>query len=157
CGPRTALADSKGSVHPERRRLRRVVDAAERHEHDVRSLLHARLAAVAQVPLRYEDADNFAGRRLVAGHRAPARVVVPVDADFVGAASGLELAAIPELNRSRAIPLPTEVEAHAERVLNAARAESRLRPLVRTLPLVEVDDDELRHVDGRDLRRFRPR
>src|SRR6185312_16786082 len=68
------------------------------HEHDVRALLHRRLAAVghaAQVAGDDEDADRLARRRLIAREISPAAVVVPVLRDLAARALA-ELRALAE-------------------------------------------------------------
>src|SRR6185295_12755419 len=133
------------------------VRAAERHQHDVRSLLGDHVAAVAQVARANVDPDRLAAGRLVPEQMAPPLVVPPVDADLVRPARRLEIASVPELHRGRAVPLALDVHAHPERVLERAAAEPDVRPAIRTVAPIEVHEDgAVGEIDAGDRRGLGP-
>src|SRR5205085_8362732 len=81
--------------------------------------------------------------RLMAGERTPTPVIEPTGGNFRGRAGCRHVAAVPELDHGRAIPRPTDVQAHPKRVLNhtpEAVAEWRFGPSVRPGPPIEVHE-----------------
>src|SRR4249920_721946 len=72
----------------------------------------------SQIAVPGPDRDQFTNRRLVASHRQPASVVVPEVRDLAPRSGIIQVPAIPELNRGRAVPLAPKIEAEPERVLN---------------------------------------
>src|SRR5215471_16832803 len=111
---------------------------------------------IAAVTLAHKNSDRLTRRRLMTSHRTPAqRIVEPVAADARRRTAN-RIEPIPRLDDGRAVPLPADVQAHAERVLERPIPSRRrdIRPAAGAVLLRELYRDAIAaEVDRRDRRR----
>src|SRR5262245_28258150 len=93
-----------------------------RHHLNIGALLFRPVQAVPDIAVGREHADDFVGLRLEPVQVTPPGIVEPVCEDQVRMAALVEVTARPELDDRGAMPAAAELGAHAERVLNRARA-----------------------------------